>query len=58
MRIRVTDIRIAAHGGTSLSKNMGRDCNWENKTNLSQEKRTIFTIRGNRKMDQANRNEC
>lgn len=24
MRIRVTDSKIAAHGGTSLSKNMGR----------------------------------
>lgn len=26
MRMSVTDIRIAAQGGTSLSKNMGRDC--------------------------------
>lgn len=25
MRMRVTDIKIAAHAGTSLSKNMGRD---------------------------------
>lgn len=25
MRIRVTDIKIAAQGGTSLSKKMGRD---------------------------------
>lgn len=27
--MRVTDIRIAAHGGTSLSKNMGRACRGE-----------------------------
>ena len=26
MRMSVTDIRIAAHGGTSLSNKIGRDC--------------------------------